>query len=64
MSFTARYDGHCASEDCTSGAIERGDEVEYLDDELIHSGCAARERRGTLPPLCNRCFQHHKGECL
>lgn len=63
MTFMARYDGACGSEDCTSGRIEAGDEVEYQDDELMHVGCAARARRGSLPPLCNACWIHHNGEC-
>lgn len=63
MSFLARYDGFCGAEDCTTGRIERGDEVEYLDGELLHVGCASRERRGTLPPLCKDCWTHHHGAC-
>lgn len=63
MTFTARYDGHCASEDCTHGTIERGDEVEYVDDELMHTGCASRQKRSTLPPRCDDCGLHHPGKC-
>lgn len=65
MSFIAKYDGRCASDECNSGAIERGDEVEYLDDELMHVGCASRERRGTnqIPPYCTDCGLHHRGAC-
>jgi hypothetical protein len=37
MTFTARYRGRCAAS-CGS-AIEPGDEVVYVDDELVHAGC-------------------------
>jgi hypothetical protein len=64
MSFHAHYDGTCGSEDCTTGRIERGDEVEYLDGELMHSSCAGRERRhAALPPYCGDCGLHHHGRC-
>jgi hypothetical protein len=64
MSFEARYDGQCTFEDCATGIIERGDEVEYEDDDLMHSSCASRaRRRNTLPPNCDDCGLHHRGMC-
>jgi hypothetical protein len=64
MAFIAKYDSRCASEDCTTGRIERGDEIEYLDDELMHSSCASHEKRSTaLPPRCDECGLHHRGQC-
>lgn len=64
MTFTAKYDGRCAHEDCTEpGArIEPGDEVRYVGDELMHISCSWREP--ALPPLCGDCWTHHRGECL
>ncbi|AXN43444.1 hypothetical protein MM1218R_01496 [Mycobacterium marinum] len=63
MSFSARYDGRCASTDCDYGDhISPGDDVEYIDDELMHVACATRTRR--YPPLCHSCLTHHRGECL
>lgn len=63
MSFSAKYPGQCASEDCRyDGRIREGDEVEYADDELMHQGCAASFHRGD-PPLCGQCFTYHRGEC-
>lgn len=63
MSFIAKYDGQCGNPDCTSGVIERGDEVAYYDDELMHVGCADRQRRTDLAPYCDYCHLHHRGEC-
>ncbi len=61
--FPARFDGHCASDDCDYGdQISPGDEVEYVDDDLMHKACASRARR--FPPLCHECLTHHRGECL
>lgn len=37
MTFTARYPGQCLM--CFD-AIEPGDEVTYVDDELMHDLCA------------------------
>lgn len=65
MSFAAKYPGRCASEDCNygDGRIDIADDCEYVGDEIMHTGCAARARRGE-PPLCPECFTHHRGECL
>lgn len=64
MSFDAKYAGRCAAENCNYGdaQIRIGDDVEYQDDELMHTACAARTRRGE-PPLCGQCFTYHQGEC-
>lgn len=65
MSFAARYPGRCANTDChySEHRIAIGDDIEYVDDEPMHTTCAARTRRGE-PPLCNECFTQHRGECL
>jgi hypothetical protein len=65
MSFQAKYAGYCNAEDCSYGdtQIRPGDQVEYLDDQLMHVECAAHQRRGH-GPLCPNCFQEHRGECL
>ena len=48
--FPARFDGRCASDDCDYGdQISPGDEVEYVDDDLMHTACASRARRYGLP---------------
>ena len=66
MSFEAKYYGECASEDCQyrDNRIRPGDEVEYQNDELVHTKCAATERLSTTAPLCAACFTYHRGECL
>ena len=55
MSFHAAFDGLCNG-DCGSEILE-GDEVEYVDGELMHTECAreAKEeageyKRGWNPP--------------
>lgn len=65
MAFAAKYPGHCAG-DCRYGdsEIRVGDEVDFVDDTLMHGSCASRARRSTLPPLCPDCYTHHNGECL
>ncbi|OYN80441.1 hypothetical protein [Mycolicibacterium sphagni] len=65
MSFQARYTGACAAERCRyypDDLIREGDDVDYLDDELMHAECAKATRRGE-PPMCPNCFTHHRGEC-
>lgn len=63
MTFEAKYPGSCASDACRyDGRIREGDDVEYADDELMHTSCAATARRGD-PPLCRECFTYHRGEC-
>lgn len=63
--FEARYHGRCAA-DCGS-QVEPGDAVRYVDDELMHAGCAdepARDElsRGRSEP-CPSCWLIHAGEC-
>lgn len=52
--FTARYAGPCA------GCEERifgGDEVWFVDDQLVHVGCMpAPEREPDPRPVCPTCF--------
>lgn len=64
MSFAAKYSGRCDSDPCrySDGIIREGDEVEYFDDELMHSECAKNARRGD-PPRCPKCWLYHRGEC-
>ena len=38
MAFSAKYNGKCAVGD----TIEVGDEVEYVEGELVHTSCAER----------------------
>ena len=65
--FQARYSGPCAAE--CGVHIAAGDEVRFVDDELMHAGCADREdqpdqgsaRRETP---CSECHMVHAGECM
>jgi hypothetical protein len=65
VSFQARYPGRCTADDCDYGdhQIREGDEITYVEDEIMHESCASRARRRE-PPLCVNCFQYHRGECL
>lgn len=64
--FTAQYDGRCAG-DCAS-EILAGDEVSYVDDELMHVDCVPFHPIGTGPGgrgiVCINCNLVHNGECL
>jgi len=63
VSFTAKYRGRCNSTDCNYGdnAISPGDDIAYVDDEIMHTECA---RRVQQPPKCLNCNMIHVGECL
>lgn len=64
MTFTAKYTGVCASPNCRYDTmIREGDDVDYLDDELMHRECANAAIRDDIP-MCKRCFMIHRGECL
>lgn len=63
MSFAAKYKGRCAYDECSFNTIDPGDDVEYVDDELMHVGCAQRLRNNTKVPLCDDCGLYHRGEC-
>ena len=58
MSFTARYDGVCAS-DCDS-RIHLGDEVRYnADRQLVHDACTPAPDPLTIGPreiVCGVCW--------
>lgn len=66
MTFTARYRGHCNADDCDYGdnEIRPGDDVTYLDDQLVHAACVDRQSTRADTPLCPACWQYHRGECL
>lgn len=64
MSFEAKYHGRCSGCD---ERIEPGDQVEYDDEQLVHTQCDTQanpdapqrnERR------CPDCWTWHAGECL
>lgn len=56
MAFTARYEGRCAAPDCRD-RIERGDAVEYVDEQLVHEGCVPAPMVERAPrPVCGECF--------
>ncbi|MEX8058595.1 hypothetical protein [Microbacterium sp. 16-032] len=55
MTFTARYAGRCAA-DCGE-QIAPGDEVEFVDDQLVHDGCTPTPQAERAPrPVCPDCF--------
>lgn len=55
MTFTARYAGRCAA-DCGE-QITPGDEVEFVDDQLVHDGCTPTPHVERAPrPVCTDCF--------
>jgi hypothetical protein len=60
--FEARYSGRCAAGD----PIEPGDEVAYVDEQLVHADCA--DSPCTSPTaaetVCPSCWTVHRGECL
>ncbi len=54
MTFPARYPGRCGG--CDQG-IQPGDEVEYVDEQLVHAGCIPMPEVETEPrPVCPTCF--------
>lgn len=68
MSFEAKYRGICASCDET---IFPGDEIEYEDDDVIHSHCGGSVPRDvtrrpfqTRDSVCPTCSLEHRGECM
>lgn len=55
MSFEAKCGGRCAAECGTR--IDPGDQVEYVDDELVHVGCVPEPESEPKPrPVCPNCF--------
>jgi hypothetical protein len=54
MTFLARYNSDCADRTCDE-AIERGDIVEYIDDQLVHEGCRPPAPRAPRA-VCEECF--------
>ena len=54
MTFLARFNSPCADRTCEH-PIDRGDIVEYVDDQLVHEGCRPAPDRGPRP-VCGDCF--------
>jgi hypothetical protein len=55
MSFHARYDGVCAAH-CDQ-RIHPGDEVAYVEGQLVHVGCEPAADDEPAPrPVCPNCF--------
>lgn len=52
MSFPARYPGRCAA--ACGHPIEPGDDVQYVDDQLVHANCQppAPERPAVVCTTC------------
>lgn len=60
--FTARYDDWCEG-DC-GGPICAGEQVSYVDDELMHTDCIPTYTAQTRDtPICQNCYLQHRGEC-
>lgn len=54
MTFEAKYAGRC---DACSNKIHVGDDVVYVDDELVHADCEGRALRGEKKvEVCTECF--------
>jgi hypothetical protein len=61
--FEAQYAGRCAC-GC-GGQIRPGDEVAYVDDELMLADCADSPASPTAAEaVCPSCWTVHRGECL
>jgi hypothetical protein len=61
--FAARYPGACAAE--CGERVTPGDEVTYVDDELMHAECAdgGASAQADDPRPCPLCWLVHRGEC-
>jgi hypothetical protein len=64
VSFEAQYEGRCPAGD----AIEPGDEIEYFDDQVVHTDCLAfvrsRARRDEKTrEVCTTCWLLKPCEC-
>jgi hypothetical protein len=59
MTFTARYPGHCHA-DC-GRTITPGDDVTYVDDELVHVDCTPRHERPVV--ICDTCHLTRPCDC-
>jgi hypothetical protein len=61
--FAAKYPGRCG---CGCGRrIEPGDEVGYVDEQLVHADCADSPASPTVAEaVCPSCWTVHRGECL
>lgn len=60
--FTANFPGECWQ--CEE-RIERGDQVRYQDDDVVHADCYADQESVPRQPVtpCSKCFLVHAGEC-
>jgi hypothetical protein len=59
--FEAKYAGRCAAGD----PIRPGDEVAYVDEQLVHATCADHPPPARREPaVCPSCWTVHRGECL
>lgn len=54
MTFEARFPGRCGG---CGNLIHPGDGVEYVDDTLVHGGCAPQpDVDRPARPVCPDCF--------
>lgn len=62
-SFSAKYRGLCAGE--CGETIRVGDEVVFVDNELMHTACVSDPAPGgRVESVCPDCFLVHTGECF
>ena len=67
MSFIAKYLGACTNEECATGVIQPGDEIEFVGNtgDLVHVECIGDTdaKPGRQERRCTECWQIHAGEC-
>ncbi len=59
--FPARFPGRCAA-DCGQ-RIEPGDDVTYVEDELVHAGCVDGAPEPRRAPICPACHLTQPCDC-
>lgn len=60
--FEAKYNGRCAA-DC-GWPIQEGEQVAYVDDQLVHADCARdASLRKPEPVICSTCWLTKPCEC-
>lgn len=58
--FRARYPGRCGNCD---EPIEPGDEVTYVDEDVVHADCDTPEPTGRPTPVCPACHLTQPCDC-
>lgn len=53
MTFTARYHGTCTS---CEGHISPGDQVAWVDDDIVHADCESPREPPAPAEVCTECW--------